>query len=230
MLADGTWDDGLCSLVAKGVCGAPTLTSHAIVVGLPGISGSITPPNAVTSPHQYGTVQYAPPVPTLSVDGGMTHSGTVTVSVTWSSPVTGLSSGDFAVSVATAARVLTGAGDTYILTVSVQPAVAACPSGFTSGGSGSARLCARVQTQAAAWDVANALCAPYSLAPILSADQNALVGSLRTYAAADRYWYASRLPWRVRVFLALTPWRCSPFVAPGLACMTSVHPQQTFAG
>lgn len=190
MTASGAWDDKLCSLVASGVCGAAAVTSYSVTVALPGRAGAVNPPNAEASPHQYGTVLYAPPVPNLSLpDGQVSHDDTVAVSVEWSARVEGLSADTFAVSAATTARALMGAGQVYTLTVSLDPrSMAACPPGFAAGGSGAQLMCVRVVTQPAAWEMSNALCAPYSLATVLSAEHNALVASVRSHAADDDYW------------------------------------------
>ena len=135
---------------------------------------------------------YAPPVPSLALDGTATSSSNnIVVNVTFSHPVEGLRAGHFDIDAGAFGvnqRTLVGAGDSYYLHVSLAGACPVCPRDYNEvdqvGGSTS---CVRIVASSAAWDYQEARCTPFQLASGMTATDNALIASL--LEPGQEYWY-----------------------------------------
>ena len=102
----------------------PVVESLLVSVSLPASAGVVAPVNAGSAAA--AVVQYTPPVPTVALAAGQVSPSTGNVlefSVTFSSPVSGLTAGDLTVDVGdggvVVARSLTGSGNAYSLTLTL---------------------------------------------------------------------------------------------------------------
>ena len=100
--------------------------------------------------------------------------------------------GDFDVAVGAAAalsRTLSGSGVSWELSIVVDSGSVNsmdCPFGYTQSTNG--QWCGRVLRYETDWDTANAACAPYALASVLSSEQHEFVAGLQDWLF-EPHWY-----------------------------------------
>ena len=139
----------------------------------------------------------ATPVPNITVAPGHAdshHTPAITAVVEFTEPITGLSASDFTIASAGAvvvSRVLTGAGTSWELLVTLQGGIhAGCPEGYVASPPSSSRAptCGRAVSSAASWLSQQAACAPHALASISSPAEAAFFRSLASDGVD--HWYA----------------------------------------
>ena len=110
------------------------------------------------------------------------RSSTLDLNVSFTEPVFGLDAEDFLISRGGAAvlhKRLVGTGDAYTLTIELDPRAARqrCPEGFAL--SPTRDMCVRAVEELDTWDAQAARCSPFTLASVLSVEQNEFAASQR---------------------------------------------------
>ena len=135
------------------------------------------------------------PVPTITHIPAAASDPVQHFSVTFSEPVSGLRASDFAIDAGRAnvahAEVV-GYGTAFTLSVTLAAGdMKGCPSGYVEGAAGLG-WCGRVVAPAARAD-ANAACAPYVLASMLTAEHLSAAGKTASVRMSQDYWYVRGL-------------------------------------
>ena len=181
-----TWRGAACSGVKPGVCAA-TANTAVVRVTLPADQGDVSPANTATTTA--AIVNYAPPVPTVTLSGGavaVTVDADLYFDVSFTSPVSGLQASDFVVGLGHAVAksvALQGSASSWVLAVVVDAASVPtdqCPAGYmlSSGDAESGAWCGRAAPSRATWAAAEAACGPYHLATVTSSGQQAFLAGL----------------------------------------------------
>lgn len=186
------WVDAPCDQRKPAICAVKPHTVD-VALRLPDSAGSVDPPNVASNDV---VVTLSTPRASMEVLGtGPVHSGGVEVAVNIDAPIANLVPASFVVSDPVGVThvinaVVSGSAASWTLSLSISAAgVGGCPPGF--GGTPGSSLCVRAVEQHRTWEQQQSTCAPYGLAVVESAADNAAVTSARQQQLFD-YWYASR--------------------------------------